>query len=280
MMNQTKSLQKYYDIQCEQIRNLINEECKTVGQCNAVCAMALARCNMQFTFLTDHCPALSELSVYQKILDAMEQLICDNGVINSKMGQSYENWCLQIEKLMSCQSINNQSHWRLQLLPGVIEHLGTFFSSGTPPYGWDTGEGTLIVLWLLFHYEKGYRYPDPKKFNFYAFIRSRHSDIDAIGQERDALRLKLSKNVQYRDAYESISDIYKKECQKYWSEAVAEQKRLIESAQPMTVEKLVLTSMELERIRTDVQFVTTVNATNEDIRHRLQYYRALDIVNE
>ena len=63
-------------------------------------------------------------------------------------------------------------------------------------------------------------------------------------------------------------------------EAAAEKKRLIENDRPMTVERLVLTAMELERSRADVQFVTVENPTKEDIRQRLRYYRTLDITNE
>lgn len=279
-MKRSNLLQKYYDTQCEQIRQLIIEKCKTVGQHTAICTMALERCNMQIAFLEKQFPALNELSMYRNILDDMEQFTCNNRVITPEMGQEYEDWCIQMEELLEHQHFSYQSHWQLQLLPGMIELLGTFFSSGTPPHGWDTVEGTLIGFWFLFHYETGYRYPDPKKFNFYAFIRLKHSDIEAIGQERDALRLKLSKSVRYRDAYESISDIYKNECQKYWSEAAAEQKRLIENAQPMTVEKLIFTPKELNRIRADVQFVTTETTTNEDIRQRLHCYRTLDIASE
>ncbi len=49
---------------------------------------------------------------------------------------------------------------------------------------------------------------------------------------------------------------------------------------PPAPEDLVLTMRELERIRADVQFVTTENRTKEDIRQRLQYYRTLGIASE
>lgn len=48
----------------------------------------------------------------------------------------------------------------------------------------------------------------------------------------------------------------------------------------MAPEDLVRTMRELERIRADVQFVTTENRTKEDIRKRVQYYRTLDIAGE
>ncbi|MEY8386815.1 hypothetical protein AALC17_05865 [Oscillospiraceae bacterium 38-13] len=280
-MKKSNPLQEYYDKQCGQIRRLIMEECKTAEQCTAVCTMALERCNVQFSVLERHFPALSGLSMYRKILEDMEGFACGDILITVEMQREYENWCVQIQEVLEHQNIRNQgasSHWQLPLLTGMIEKLGTFFASGTPPY-WDDAEISLIGVWLLFVYETGRKCQNPRNFNFYEFIRSRHPDIDAIGKERDALRIKLSKSVTYRTAYNAISDIYKNECKKYWEEAATEKKRLVENEQPMTVEKLVLTSMELERIRRDIQYVTTENPAKEDIRQRLHDYRAFDITN-
>lgn len=244
--------------------------------------MVLGRCSVQLAFLENHFPPLSELSMYRKILDDMEQFACDNKAVTAEMAQEYADWCIQIEELLENQSINKQSylsHWQLQLLPGLIEKLGTFFTSGTPPY-WDDTEISLIGVWLLFLYETNHKYPNPRNFNFYVYIRSRHPDIETIGKELDELREKLSKSVTYRDAYEAVSTTFRNECEKYMGEAAAEKKRLVENDRSMTVERLVLTAMELERIRADVQFVTTGTATNEDIRQRLHDYRTLDIVSE
>ena len=94
------------------------------------------------------------------------------------------------------------------------------------------------------------------------------------------LRAKLSKSVTYHNAYEAISDTYKNECKKYWSEAVAEHQRLKAEYHPLAPEDLVLTMRELERIRADVQFATAENPTKEAIRQRLQYYRTLDMAEE
>ena len=66
----------------------------------------------------------------------------------------------------------------------------------------------------------------------------------------------------------------------YQIEAVAEHQRIKAEYRPLAPEDLVLTMCELERIRADVQFVTTENRTKEDIRQRLQYYRTLDIAEE
>ena len=66
----------------------------------------------------------------------------------------------------------------------------------------------------------------------------------------------------------------------YQIEAVAEHQRLKAEYRPLAPEDLVLTMCELERIRADVQFVTTENRTKETIRQRLQSYRTLDIAEE
>ena len=150
-------------------------------------------------------------------------------------------------------------------MPGFIEKLGTFFASGTPPY-WDDTEASLIAAWLLFVYESRHKNQNPADFNYYMFIRSRHPDIETIGKERDELRAKLSKSVTYYDAYEAISETYTSECKKYWSEAAAERQRLKAEYRPPAPEDLVLITRELDRIRADVQFVTTENPTKEAIQ--------------
>lgn len=281
-MKQSNQLIKHYDIQCEQMRQLIIEKCKTVNQRTAICTMTLERCNMQFSFLESTLPILKELSMYRKILDDMERFACDDKAITAEMARGYEDWCIQITELLDHGTVRNQSypsHWRLQLLPGLIEKLGTFFASGTPPY-WDDVEISLIGTWLLFVYETGHKYPNPRSFNYYMFIRSKHPDIEAIGKERDELRAKLSESVTYRDAYDTISATYRNECEKYMDEAAAEHKRLKAEYRPLAPEDLVLTMRELKRIRADVQFVTTENPAKEDIRQRLRYYRTLDIADE
>lgn len=273
------SVEKYYKREHEKTFQLLIDECKTAEQCAQVCAMSLSRCYLQLAAAVEFFPQADILPGYERILSDMERFACDDKAITAEMAQGYEDWCLQITELLEHGTISNQnylSHWQLQLLPGLIEKLGVFFTSGTPPY-WDDIEVSLIGVWLLFMYETVHKYPNPKSFNFYVFIRSRHPDIEAIGKERDELRAKLSKSVTYRDAYEAISDTYKNECKKYWSEAVAEHQRLKAEYRPLAPENLVLTTHELERIRADVQFVTTASPTKEDIRQRLRYYRTLNI---
>ena len=274
--------EKFYKREYKKTFQMIDDQCKTAEQRTQVCAMSLSRCQLQFAAVAEFFPQIDILLGYERILADMERFACDDKAITAEMVRGYEDWCIQITELLDHGAVRNQSypsHWRLQLLPGLIEKLGTFFVSGTPPY-WDDVEISLIGSWLLFVYETGHKYPNPKSFNYYMFIRSKHSDIEAIGKKRDELRAKLSESVTYSDAYEAISDTYKNECKKYWSEAVAERQRLKAEYRPLAPEDLVLTTHELERIRADVQFVTTAGPTKEDIRQRLRYYRTLDITSE
>lgn len=276
------SVEKYYKREHEKTFQLLIDQCKTAEQRAQVCAMSLSRCYLQLTATVEFFPQADILPGYERILSDMERFVCDNQVITEEMARGYEDWCIQITELLDHGTVQNKSyppHWRLQLLPGLIEKLGTFFASGTPPY-WDDIEISLVGVWLLFVYETGHKHPNPGNFNYYMFIRSKHSDIEAIGKERDELRAKLSKSVTYHDAYEAISETYKNECKKYWSEAAAERQRLKAEYRPPAPEDLVLTMRELERIHSDVQFVTTENRTKETIRQRLQYYRTLDIAEE
>lgn len=276
------SVEKYYKREHEKTFQLLIDQCKTAEQCTQVCAMSLSRCYLQLAATVEFFPQVDILPGYERILSDMERFACDDKAITAEMAQGYEDWCLQITEMLDHGTVRNQSypsHWRLQLLPGLIEKLGTFFASGTPPY-WDDIEISLIGSWLLFVYETGHKYPNPRSFNYYMFIRSKYPDIEAIGKERDELRAKLSESVTYGDAYEAISDTYKNECKKYWSEAVAERQRLKAEYRPLAPEDLVLTTHELKRIRADVQFVTTASPTKEDIRQRLRYYRTLDIASE
>ena len=276
------SVEQYFKREHEKTFQLLIDQCKTAEQCAQVCAMSLSRCYLQLAATVEFFPQVDILPGYERILTDMERFACDDKAITVEMAQGYEDWCLQITELLEHGAINNQnylSHWQLWLLPGLIVKLGVFFTSGTPPY-WDDIEVSLIGVWLLFMYETVHKYPNPKNFNYYMFIRSKHPDIEAIGKERDELRAKLSKSVTYHDAYEAISDTYKNECKKYWSEAVAERQRLKAEYRPLAPEDLVLTMRELDRIRADVQFVTAENPTKEDIRQRLQYYRTLDIASE
>lgn len=276
------SVEKYYKREHEKTFQLLNDQCKTAEQRTQACAMSLSRCYLQLAATVEFFPQSDILTGYERILTDMERFACDDKAITAEMAQGYEDWCLQLTELLEHGTGGNQNYlhpWQLQLLSGLIEKLGTFFASGTPPY-WDDIEVSLIGVWLLFVYETVHKYPNPKNFNFYVFIRSRHPDIEAIGKKRDELRAKLSKSVTYYDAYEALSDTYKNECKKYWSEAVAEHQRLKAEYRPLAPEDLVLTMRELERIRADVQFVTMENRTKEDIRQRLQYYRILDIASE
>ena len=276
------SVEKYYKREHEKTFQLLIDECKTAEQRTQVCAMSLSRCYLQLAATVGFFPQADILSGYERILSDMERFACDDKAITAEMAQGYEDWCLQITELLEHGAISDQkylSHWQLRLLSELIEKLGVFFTSGTPPY-WDYIEVSLIGVWLLFMYETVHKYPNPKNFNFYVFIRSRHPDIEAIGKERDELRAKLSQSVTYCDAYDTISTTYRNECEKYMSEAAAEHKRLKAEYRPLAPEDLVLTMRELERIRADVQFVTTENRTKEDIRQRLQYYRTLDIASE
>lgn len=274
--------EKYYRREYKKTFQLLNDQCKTAEQRTRICAMSLSRCYLQLTATAEFFPQVDILPGYERILADMERFACDDKAITAKMARGYENWCIQITELLDHGAVRNQSyppHWRLQLLPGLIEKLGTFFASGTPPY-WDDTEISLVGAWLLFVYETGYKHPNPGNFNYYMFIRSKHPDIETIGKERDELRAKLSKSVIFYNAYEAISDTYRNECKKYWSEAAAEYQRLKAEYHPLVPEDLVLTTRELERIRADVQFVTTQNLTKEDIRQRLRYYRTLDIADE
>ena len=274
--------ENFYKREYKKTFQMVNDQCKTAEQRTQVCAMSLSRCYLQLAATVEFFPQSDILTGYERILTDIERFACDDKAITAEMAQEYEDWCIQITELLDHGVVRNQSyppHWRLQLLPGLIEKLGTFFASGIPPY-WDDTEISLVGAWLLFVYETGHKHPNPGNFNYYIFIRSKHPDIEAIGKERDELRAKLSKSVTYYDAYEAISDTYKNECKKYWSEAVAECQRLKAEYRPLAPENLVLTMRELERIRADVQFITTENPTKEDIQQRLQYYRTLDIVSE
>nr|WP_325293864.1 hypothetical protein [uncultured Oscillibacter sp.] len=274
--------EKFYKREYKKILQMVDDQCKTAEQYAQICAMSLSRCYLQLAATVEFFPQANILPGYERILSDMECFACDNQVITAEMARGYEDWCIQVTELLDHGTVQNKSyppHWRLQLLPGLIEKLGTFFVSGIPPY-WDDIEISLVGAWLLFVCETGHKHPNPRNFNYYMFIRSKHLDIEAIGKERDELRAKLSKSVTYYDAYEAISDTYKNECKKYWSEAVAEHQCLKAEYHPLAPEDLVLTMCELERIRADVQFVTTENRTKETIRQRLQYYRTLDIAEE
>ena len=116
-----------------------------------------------------------------------------------------------------------------------------------------------------------------------------YSDIEEIGQKRDALYAFIESQevqteskdvVQAREEFERLAQQFLSEGKKYLSEAFAEHKRLKAEYRPLVPEDLVLTMRELERVRADVQFVTTANPTKEDIQQRLQYYRTLDIASE
>ena len=274
--------ENFYKREYKKTFQMVNDQCKTAEQRTQVCAMSLSRCYLQLAATVEFFPQSDILTGYERILTDIERFACDDKAITAEMAQEYEDWCLQITELLEHGAISDQnylSHWQLQLLPGLIEKLGVFFTSGTPPY-WDDIEVSLIGVWLLFMYETVHKYPNPKNFNYYVFIRSRHPDIEAIGKELDELRAKLSQSVSYCDAYDTISATFRNECEKYMDEADAEHKRLKAEYRPLAPENLVLTMRELERIRADVQFITTENPTKEDIQQRLQYYRTLDIVSE
>ena len=178
--------------------------------------------------------------------------------------------------------------------PDVVQSLGEAFSNWMCEEMYrgailasDTKELIDIGVDTLFAYESSLKGIHPDEFNYYEFIRSCHPDIEEIGQKRDALYAFIeSQTIQSQEVeqahkeFERLAQLFLNEGKKYLSEAVAEHKRLKAEYRPLAPEDLVLTMRELERIRADVQFVTTEKRTKEDIRQRLQYYRTLDIASE
>lgn len=243
--------------------------------------MTLERFFTHFEILKEIVPSLECLSMYATILDDLERFSLEEQLKPIQMCKNHLAWCKKVSGISQSLHITYQSHWRLQLLPGLMEHLGTFFSNcldNKTLLSCDATEITLMGCWLAFHFEKTHKHPSPNNFNYYAYIRSMHADIEKIGQERDALRVKASRSVKYHDAYEAISNKFKKECQKYWGEASVEKKRLMSEAHSVTIEKLVLTASELNRVKQDIDFILDDKTTKEAIHKRFKAYRSLNIV--
>ncbi len=251
--------EKYYKKEYKKTFQMVNDQCKTADQYAQVCAMSLSRCQLQFAAVAEFFPQVDILPGYERILADMEHFVCDGAIITNDMLKGHIDWCMAITKACEYTPITYSSPWRQMVLPNMVNSLGKSFSnwmcekmySGAIFYS-DTKALIDIGADALFAYELSLKGVHPNEFNCYEFIRSRHPDIEEIGQKRDAL-------------YAFIES----------QEVQTESKDVVQAR-----EDLVLTMRELERVRADVQFVTTANPTKEDIQQRLQYYRTLDIASE
>ena len=287
--------EKYYKREYKKTFQMVNDQCKTADQYAQVCAMSLSRCQLQFA-AAEFFPQVNILTGYERILADMEHFVCDGAIITNDMLQGYVDWCLAIKRVCENTSIGYLAPWRKRVLPDVIQSLGEAFSNWMCEEMYlgailtsDTKALIDIGADALFAYESSLKGVHPDEFNCYEFIRSRHPDIEEIGQKRDALYAFIESQevqteskdvVQAREEFERLAQQFLSEGKKYLSEAFAEHKRLKAEYRPLVPEDLVLTMRELERVRADVQFVTTANPTKEDIQQRLQYYRTLDIASE
>ena len=288
--------EKYYKREYKKTFQMVNDQCKTADQYAQVCAMSLSRCQLQFAAAAEFFPQVNILPGYERILADMEHFVCDGAIITNDMLQGYVDWCLAIKRVCENTSIGYLAPWRKRVLPDVIQSLGEAFSNWMCEEMYlgailtsDTKALIDIGADALFAYESSLKGVHPDEFNCYEFIRSRHPDIEEIGQKRDALYAFIESQevqteskdvVQAREEFERLAQQFLSEGKKYLSEAFAEHKRLKAEYRPLVPEDLVLTMRELERVRADVQFVTTANPTKEDIQQRLQYYRTLDIASE
>ena len=288
--------EKYYKREYKKTFQMVNDQCKTADQYAQVCAMSLSRCQLQFAAAAEFFPQVNILPGYERILADMEHFVCDGAIITNDMLQGYVDWCLAIKRVCENTSIGYLAPWRKRVLPDVIQSLGEAFSNWMREEMYlgailtsDTKALIDIGADALFAYESSLKGVHPDEFNCYEFIRSRHPDIEEIGQKRDALYAFIESQevqteskdvVQAREEFERLAQQFLSEGKKYLSEAFAEHKRLKAEYRPLVPEDLVLTMRELERVRADVQFVTTANPTKEDIQQRLQYYRTLDIASE
>ena len=288
--------EKYYKKEYKKTFQMVNDQCKTADQYAQVCAMSLSRCQLQFAAVAEFFPQVDILPGYERILVDMEHFVCDGAIITNDMLKGHIDWCMAITKACEYTPITYSSSWRQMVLPNMVNSLGESFSNwmceemyrGAIFYS-DTKALIDIGADALFAYELSLKGVHPNEFNCYEFIRSRHPDIEEIGQKRDALYAFIESQevqteskdvVQAREEFERLAQQFLSEGKKYLSEAFAEHKRLKAEYRPLVPEDLVLTMRELERVRADVQFVTTANPTKEDIQQRLQYYRTLDIASE
>lgn len=288
--------ENFYKREYKKTFQMVNDQCKTAEQYTQVCAMSLSRCQFQFAAVAKFFPQVDILPGYERILADMERFVCDGAMITNEMLQGYVDWCMAITKACEYTSTTYSSPWRKIVLPNIVNSLGESFSNWmceemyhSAIFYSDTKALIDIGADALFTYESSLKGVHPDEFNCYEFIRSCHPDIEEIGQKRDALHAFIKSQdvqnkdrdvVQAREEFERLAQLFLSEGKKYLSEAFAEHKRLKAEYHPLTPEDLVLTMRELERIRTDVQFVTTASPTKEDIRQRLQYYRTLDIASE
>ena len=286
--------EKYYKSEYKKTFQIIDDQCKTAEQYAQVCAMSLSRYYLQFAATVEFFPQVDILPGYERILADMERLVCDGAMITNEMLQGYVDWCLAVKRACEKTNIGYLAPWRKRVLPDVIQSLGEAFSNWMCEEMYvgailtsDTKALIDIGVDTLFAYESSLKGIHPDEFNYYEFIRSCHPDIEEIGQKRDALLSFIeSQTIQSQEVeqahkeFERLAQLFLNESKKYLSEAAAEHKRLKAKYRSLAPEDLVLTMRELERIRADVQFVTTENRTKEDIWQRLQYYRTLDITRE
>lgn len=286
--------EKYYKSEYKKTFQIIDDQCKTAEQYAQVCAMSLSRCYLQLAATVEFFPQADILPGYERILADMERLVCDGAMITNEMLQGYVDWCLAVKRACEKNNIGYLAPWRKRVLPDVIQSLGEAFSNWMCEEMYfgailtsDTKALIDIGVDTLFAYESSLKGIHPDEFNYYEFIRSCHPDIEEIGQKRDALLSFIeSQTIQSQEVeqahkeFERLVQLFLNESKKYLSEAAAEHKRLKAKYRSLAPEDLVLTMRELERIRADVQFVTTENRTKEDIWQRLQYYRTLDITRE
>ena len=279
--------EKYYKSEYKKTLQMVDDHCKTAEQYAQVCAMSLSRYYLQFAATVEFFPQADILPGYERILSDMERFVCDGAMITNEMLQGYVDWCLAIKRACENTSIEYLAPWRKRVLPDVIQSLGEAFSNWMREemnreaiFYEDTKAFIDIGACALFEFEVSNCALHPANFNYYEFIRSRHPDIEDIGRQRDILRPMVYQDRAAYEKYNALADLFMSECKKYWSEAVAEHQRLKAEYRPLAPEDLVRTMRELERIRADVQFVTTENRTKEDIRKRVQYYRTLDMAGE
>ncbi len=286
--------EKYYRREYKKTFQMVDDQCKTAEQYAQVCAMSLSRCYLQLAATVEFFPQANILPGYERILEDMERFVCDGVMITNEMLQGYVDWCLAVKRACENTNIGYLAPWRKRVLPDVIQGLGEAFSNWICEEMYfgailtsDTKALVDIGVDTLFACESSLKAIHPDEFNYYEFIRSCHPDIDEIGQKRDALLAFIeSQTIQSQEVeqahkeFERLAQLFLNEGKKYLSEAAAEHKRLKAEYRPLVPEDLVLTTRELERIRADVQFVTTQNPAKEDIRQRLRHYRTLDIADE
>jgi len=295
----------FYKKEYKKTFQMIDSQCKTAEQYAQVCAMALSRCRLQFAAMAELFPRADILPGYDRILTDMEHFVCDETLITNDMLQGYVNWCLKIKKVCECTNTGYLAPWRKQVLPEVIQSLGEAFSNWMCDEMYpgaifcaDTKALIEIGAYMLLCCESSIKSISPDEFNYYEYIRSRHPDIEELGQKRDALidfvEAKRScgrstgephdfHDKELEEAAEEgkrLALLFLAEAKKYLGEALAEHERLKAEYRPLAPEDLVLTIREMDRIRADVQFVTTENPTKEDIRKMLQHYGTLDIASE